>query len=69
MQGIVEKCNMKLFMDQCTHGKFKFIKSDAYLRIRGPHEAGVKAYIISGLIDSGLDIHGLESGTYNRDEQ
>jgi len=64
LDKIVKEYDMKLIIDLCTSDKFKFIKSDAYMRIRGHHEAGIKAYIISELINSGLDIHGLESDTY-----
>lgn len=69
LQEIVAKYDMKLIIDQTTRNKFKFIKSDAFLRIRGHHEAGIKAYIISELIDSGFDIHGLDSDTYEKDEK
>lgn len=69
LNNIVKEYDMKLIVDQCARDKFEFIKSDAYLRIRGHHEAGIKAYIISELIDSGLDIHGLESDTYEVNEQ
>ncbi len=65
---IVKEHDLKLIVDQCTRDKFKFIKSDAYMRIRGTHETGIKAYIISELINSGLDIHGLESDTYEVDD-
>jgi len=69
LDNVVKEYDMKLIIDQCTRDKFKFIKSDAYMRIRGHHEAGIKAYIISELINSGMDIHGLESDTYEVDEQ
>ncbi len=65
LENIVNEYDMKLIIDRCTNDKYKFIKSDAYLRIRGDQEAGIKAYIISELISSGLDIHGLESDTYD----
>ncbi len=68
LQGIVNEYNMKLIVDKCKKGKFKFIKSDAYMRIRGNHETGIKAYIISELINSGLDIHGLESEALDIEE-
>lgn len=69
LKNIVEKYDMKLIVDQTSRDKFKFIKSDAFLRIRGHHEAGIKAYIISELIESGFDIHGLDSDTYEEDEK
>jgi len=64
LKSIVDKYDMKLIVDQTSRDKYKFIKSDAFLRIRGHHEAGIKAYVISELIDAGFDIHGLESETY-----
>ena len=69
LKPIIDEYDMKLIIDQASHDKFKFIKSDAFLRIRGHHESGIKAYIISELISSGLDIHGLESETYEKDEK
>ena len=69
LKSTVKEYDLKLIVDKCTKDKFKFIKSDAYMRIRGPHESGIKAYIISELIDSGLDIHGLESDTYVTEEE
>ena len=68
LDNLVIENEMKLIVDQCTRDKFKFVKSDAFMRIRGDHEAGSKAYIISELINSGLDIHGLESDTYEDSE-
>jgi len=68
LSEIVEEYDLNLIIDQCTRDKFKFIKSDAFMRIRGHHETGIKAYIISELISSGYDIHGLESDTYEKDE-
>ena len=68
LKSIVKQYDMKLIVDKCTKGKFKFIKSDAYMRIRGNHETGIKAYVISELINSGLDIHGLESDTFEADD-
>lgn len=69
LDNIVKEYDMKLIIDQCADDKFKFIKSDAYMRIRGHHETGIKAYIISELISSGMDIHGLESDTYDVNEE
>lgn len=69
LEKIVKEYDMTLIIDLCTRDKFKFIKSDAFMRIRGNHEAGIKAYIISELINSGLDIHGLESDTYKTDDE
>jgi len=47
LKSIVDKYDMKLIVDQTSRDKYKFIKSDAFLRIRGHHEAGIKAYVIS----------------------
>ncbi len=69
LEKTVKEYDMTLIIDLCTRDKFKFIKSDAFMRIRGNHEAGIKAYIISELINSGLDIHGLESDTYKTDDE
>lgn len=69
LKDIVKEYDMKLIVDKCTRDKYQFIKSDAYMRIRGNHEAGIKAYIISELIGSGLDIHGLESDSYSEDDK
>jgi len=68
LNNVVGDSDTNLIIDQCTRDKFKFIKSDAFIRIRGPHETGIKAYIISELIHSGYDIHGLESDTYELDQ-
>lgn len=68
LQNIVKEYDIKLIVDKCSRDKYKFIKSDAYMRIRGKQEAGIKAYIISELIESGLDIHGLDSDSYTEDE-
>ena len=63
LSSVVKEYDLKLIVDLCARDKFKFVKSDAYMRIRGQHESGIKAYIISELINSGLDIHSLESET------
>jgi len=68
LSNVVKEYNMDLIVDKSKTGKFKFIKSDAYMRIKGTHEAGIKAYVISELINSGLDIHGLESDTFDANE-
>ena len=69
LRSIVKENDLKLIVDECSRDKFKFIKSDAYMRLKGTHETGIKAYIISELINSGLDIHGLESDTYEIDNE
>ena len=69
LSAVVKENNLKLIIDQCNRDKFKFVKSDAFMRIRGAHETGIKAYIISELIESGFDIHGLESDTYKVNDE
>lgn len=68
LNDVVIEYDMELIIDECETISTKFIKSDAYIRIRGNHESGIKAYIISELIDSGLDIHGMESNTCEIDD-
>ena len=41
----------------------------SFRKKRFHHEAGIKAYIISELIDAGFDIHGLDSDTYEENEK
>jgi len=69
LKNFKKKYDMKLIVDECIDGSFKFVKSDAFLRIRGSHEAGIKAYVISDLINAGLDIHGMESNNYDEGEK
>ncbi|MEH6455136.1 MAG: hypothetical protein V7749_02365 [Cocleimonas sp.] len=69
LEHIVKEYDLKLIVDLCARDKYKFVKSDAYIRIRSHHETGIKAYIISELINSGLDIHGLESDTYTEEHE
>lgn len=68
LTNVVVDYEMELIVDECTAISTKFVKSDAFIRIRGNHETGIKAYVISELINSGLDIHGLESNTCEIDE-
>ena len=68
LQTAVLSYDMTLLIDKHTGGDYKFVKSDAFLRVKGNHEAGIKAYIISELIGSGLDIHGLASESNVIDE-
>ena len=63
LHHVTDKHEMTLVIDECQKGKFNYIKSDIFLRFRGYHETGIKAYIISELIQNGFDIHGLESDT------
>lgn len=67
LKQIVEEDSIHLTIDLCTREKFKFIKSDTFMRIRGNHIAGMKAYLISELIEAGLDIHSFEADTYDND--
>ena len=66
LQNIVVENQLQLTIDPCNREKYEFVKSDVFMRIRGNHIAGIKAYIISELIETGLDIHGLESDTYDK---
>ena len=68
LNNVIQENDMKLIVDECLKGKFNFDKSEIFMRFRGNHETGIKAYIISELINSGLDIHGLESDTNNINE-
>ena len=66
LKKIVDKYDIKLIIDSCVREKFDFVKSDAFMRIRGKQMTGVKSYVISEFTNAGLDIHGLESDTYNK---
>ena len=66
LKDIVEEFDLNLMIDECSREKFPFVKSDAFVRVRGNHVAGIKAYIISECINAGLDIHGLESDTFHK---
>jgi len=63
LHPVVEENYMTLVVDECLKGKFNHVRSEVYMRFRGYHETGIKAYIISELIHAGFDIHGLESDT------
>ena len=67
LSHVIEEYDVHLTVDLCSREKFKFIKSDTFMRIRGNHTAGMKAYLISELIEAGLDIHSFEADTYDRD--
>ena len=69
LRKTVEKYELKITIDKCTREKFEFVKSDAFMRIRGSHVTGVKSYIISEFTDAGLDIHGLESDTLIKNDE
>jgi prephenate dehydratase len=68
LQEIKHELNLKLIIDKCEIKEYKFVKSDAYLRVEGKHIAGIKSYIISEFANAGLDIHGLESRSSNNSE-
>lgn len=68
LNDFIHADDINVIVNQCTRDKYQFIKSDAFIRIQGPHEAGIKAYIISELINAGYDIHSLESDTYERNQ-
>jgi len=67
LKHVVEEYDIHLTVDECSREKFKFIKSDTFMRVRGGHIPGIKAYLISELIEAGLDIHGFEADTYGDD--
>jgi acetolactate synthase small subunit len=67
LKKVVDTYDIKLIIDSCVREKFDFIKSDAFMRIRGKQMTGVKSYVISEFTNAGLDIHGLESDTYELD--
>lgn len=69
LSHVIEEYDVHLTVDLCSREKFKFIKSDTFMRIRGNHIPGIKAYLISELIEAGLDIHGFEADTYGKDNQ
>ncbi len=69
LQPLIQKYALRLHVDLCTRKKYKFVKSDAFIRIRGKYTPGVKAFVIKKLTDAGLDIHGLESDIYEKDGQ
>ena len=64
LNKVVSKYDIQLIVDSCVREKFDFVKSDAFMRIRGKQITGVKSYVISEFTNAGLDIHGLESDTY-----
>ena len=66
LKKVVDKYDLKLIIDSCVREKFDFVKSDAFMRIRGKQMTGVKSYVISEFTNAGLDIHGLESDTYKQ---
>lgn len=67
LQPVIEKYNIQLDINHCTRGNYKFVKSDAFIRIKGEHSAGIITSIIGQFSEAGLDIHGLESDVYNKD--
>lgn len=67
LRQVVDEYQLKLSIDECTRKKYPFKKSDAFIRVRGKQIAGIKPYIISELTLGGLEIHGLESDTFEKD--
>lgn len=67
--GVVENYQLKLIIDPCTRKTFKFQKSDVFMRIKGINTTGIKEAVISKLTTGGLDIHGLESDIYRKNEK
>ncbi|GAA0425222.1 hypothetical protein GCM10009133_37220 [Cocleimonas flava] len=67
--GVVENYDLKLNIDTCTRKTYKFQKSDVFMRVKGINTTGIKEAVISKLTAGGLDIHGLESDIYRKDEK
>lgn len=61
---VVENHKLKLAIDTATKETFKFVKSDAFIRVKGVNTSGIKEAIFSKLTEGGLDIHSLESEVY-----
>ena len=66
LEPVVKSHELQLIVSNCENKKYTFVKSDAFVRVRGKPIEGMNAKIISSLTDAGLDIHGLESDVYQR---
>lgn len=64
LRDISNSHGLQLIIDLCTRKKYRFVKSNVFMRIRGEQLCGVKSYIITEFTNAGLDIHGLESESY-----
>lgn len=71
LDSYVDSHEVQLFLSNCEaeKKKYAFIKSDAFIRVRGAPEKGMNTRIISLLTDAGLEIHGLESSIFTKNEQ
>lgn len=69
LASVVESHEVHLIVSQNENKKYTFVKSDAFIRVKGQPQNGMNARIISLLTDAGLDIHGLESDTYEVKEK
>jgi len=67
--GLDENYQLKLTIDTFTRKTYKFQKSDVFMQIKGINTTGIKEAVISKLSEGGLDIHGLESDAYRKDEK
>ena len=63
---ITHHYGLRLIVDLCTRKKFKFIKSNVFMRVRGKYNINVNSSIIATFTRAGLDIHGLETDTYSK---
>ena len=66
INSVAANHELQLIISHCENKKYTFIKSDAFIRIRGKPVKGMNARIISLLTEAGLDIHGLESDTFQK---
>ncbi len=66
INSVADNHELQLIISHCENKKYTFIKSDAFIRVRGEPAKGMNARIISLLTEAGLDIHGLESDTFQK---
>ena len=62
-----DEFGLHLIVEKTEPKKYQFIKSDAFIRVKGDHSAGINAYIISAFKRGGFEIHGMESETFSSD--
>lgn len=66
VNSVTKNHDLELLVSLCKNKKYVFVKSDAFIRVRGKPINGLNARIISLLTDAGLDIHSLESDIYQK---
>ena len=66
VNSVAKNHELELIVSRCENKKYTFVKSDAFIRVRGKPVNGLNARIISLLTDAGLDIHSLESDIYQK---